>query len=88
MHHLLFGKLFNVVARTGVVGEVDDSGESVETVAYSDVDGFTEDSISAPRIRYNLCVASAHVQNSRVVTARNYSAHFNVWILHKEYNTQ
>ena len=46
MGDVLFGQLFNVVARSRVIGYLERPSESVKAVANSNVERFTKDTVS------------------------------------------
>ena len=74
----LFGELLDVVPRGGVVGNIQRTGEAVETVADGDVEGFAEDAVALGCVRDHLGVAAGDVQHDGVGGACDGAAHLDV----------
>lgn len=71
-------QLLDVVARGGVVADVQRAREAVEAVAHGDVEGLAEDAVALLGVRDDLGVAARDVQHDGVVGARDLAAHLDV----------
>lgn len=74
----LLGQLLDVVARRGVVADVEHAGEAVEAVADGDVERLAKDAVALLGVGNDLGVAAADVQHDGVVGAGDLAAHFDV----------
>lgn len=72
------GHLLDVEAGTRVVGDAEEAGQAVEAVAHGNVDGLPEDAVALQRVRDDLRVPAAHVQDHRVARPRDLPAHLDV----------
>lgn len=74
----LLGQLLDVVARRGVVADVEHAGEAVEAVADGDVERLAKDAVPLLGVGNDLGVAAADVQHDGVICAGDLAAHLDV----------
>ena len=73
-----FGPLLDIESRTGVIGETNDTGETIEAVANSDIQSFTKNAVTMLTIGNDLCIAARNIEHHRVRRASDGPTHFNI----------
>lgn len=70
--------LLNIVSRAGIIGEIEDSGEPIQTIADGNVNGLAKYTIPSLAVGDDLGVAAADVEDDGVDGAGDYPTHLDV----------
>lgn len=75
--------LLDIVARAGVITQVDHSGKPVQAVSNGDVQRLPKNAVTLLRVRDDLCIASRHVKDNGILRACDLSSHFDICAFRK-----
>ncbi len=70
--------LLDVVPGAGVIAEVDDAREAVETVSDGDIESLAEDAIALLRVRDDLGVSARDIEHDGILCAGDLATHLDI----------